>query len=114
MKDRLKQVIIGTALEPLAKRVHAAFTRERGVASVSSVADKNRLYDIQTLEIMKRVLREDSNCVDVGCHQGSILREMLRLAPKGTHFAFEPLPGMYEGLREHSEAWQTSISMTTP
>jgi MoaA/NifB/PqqE/SkfB family radical SAM enzyme len=43
-----------------------------------AVEDKNRQYDIQTLEVMKRVLQNDSNCVDVGCHQGSILREMLR------------------------------------
>jgi FkbM family methyltransferase len=100
MKDLLKQMIVGTFLEPLARKVHAAFARERGAASPSDVRDKNRLYDIQTLEVMKRVLQEDSNCVDVGCHQGSILREMLRVAPKGTHFAFEPLPRMYQGLRE--------------
>ena len=66
----------------------------------SAVEDKNRLYDIQTLAVMKRVLQIDSNCVDVGCHQGSILREMLRFAPKGTYFAFEPLPEMYQGLLE--------------
>ncbi|MGH7900468.1 MAG: FkbM family methyltransferase, partial [Thermodesulfobacteriota bacterium] len=100
MKDLLKQMIAGTSLEPIARRVHAAFTRDRGAASTSNVEDKNRLYDIQTLKVMKLVLQEDSNCVDVGCHQGSILREMLRLAPKGTHFAFEPIPGMYQGLLE--------------
>jgi FkbM family methyltransferase len=50
--------------------------------------------------VMRRVLRKDSNCVDVGCHQGSVLREMLRFAPKGTHFAFEPLPELYQGLVE--------------
>jgi len=100
MKDLLKQMIIGTSIEPLARKVHAAFTRERSAASTSNEEDKNRLYDTQTLEVMKRVLQEDSNCVDVGCHQGSILREMLRFAPKGTHFAFEPLPRMYQGLLE--------------
>lgn len=100
MKDRLKQIIIGTALEPLARKVHEAFTRERGVSSVSSLEDQNRQYDVQTLEVMKRVLQENSNCVDVGGHQGSILKEMLRFAPQGTHFVFEPLPAMYEGLRE--------------
>jgi len=29
---------------------------------------------------------------------GSTLKEILSLAPNGTHFAFEPLPEMYEGL----------------
>lgn len=97
MKDRLKQMLLGTALEPLARKVHAALTR--GCGAASDAGDKGLMYDLQTLEVMKRVLRDDSNCVDVGCHQGSILKEMLRLAPRGTHFAFEPLPGLYAGLR---------------
>jgi FkbM family methyltransferase len=96
MKHRLKQLIAGTFLEPVARKLHAAFTRAGG----SDAEDRNRLYDAQTLAVMTRVLHEDSNCVDVGCHQGSVLREMLRLAPKGTHFAFEPLPEMYRGLEE--------------
>jgi FkbM family methyltransferase len=91
-------MIVGTALEPLARKVHAAFARRLGDPSASSAADRNRLYDIQTIEVMKRVLQENSNCVDVGCHKGRILKEMLRIAPKGTHFAFEPLPRVYQGL----------------
>jgi FkbM family methyltransferase len=94
MKNRLQKMIVGTPLEPLARRLHAAFAR----AGASGMDDRNRRYDIQTLEVMHRILQKDSNCVDVGCHQGSILREMLRFAPKGTHFAFEPLPEMYQGL----------------
>lgn len=100
MKDLLKKMIVGRPLEPLARKVHATFARWRGAASTSTVDDKNRRYDIETLQVMKRVLQEDSNCVDVGCHRGSILREVLALAPKGTHFAFEPLPGMYQGLQQ--------------
>jgi FkbM family methyltransferase len=87
MKDLLKNLIIGTALEPMARKVHAVFATQ----------DK---YDIQTSEIMKRVLRKDSNCVDVGCHKGSILKEMLHFSPKGTHYAFEPLPEMNKTLQE--------------
>ncbi len=49
-------------------------------------------YDRQTIAVMERVLRPDSNCVDGGCHQGAILRHMVRLAPLGRHHAFEPLP----------------------
>ncbi len=37
-------------------------------------------------------LREDANCVDVGAHSGAILREMVRIAPRGHHIAYEPLP----------------------
>lgn len=98
--DRLKQMLVGTPLEPLARKVHAALTGAGAGAAASEAADKSRNYDIQTLQVMQRVLREDSNCVDVGCHQGSMLKEMLRFAPRGTHFAFEPIPGMYAGLQK--------------
>jgi FkbM family methyltransferase len=93
MKESLKKIVVGTFLEPLARNVDKLLMPDRGVAK-----DMNRLYDLQTSEVMKRVLKEDSNCVDVGCHEGSILKGILNLAPKGTHFAFEPLPKMYEGL----------------
>jgi FkbM family methyltransferase len=55
-------------------------------------------YDAQTIEIMKLVLRPKSNCVDVGCHVGAVLRPMLSRSPWGLHFAFEPLPQLYSGL----------------
>jgi len=59
----------------------------------------NDVYDSQTREVIKRVLRRNSNCVDVGCHKGDILKVMLRTAPDGTHYAFEPIPSLFETLR---------------
>ena len=47
---------------------------------------------------MKRVLSEDSNCVDVGAHRGAILRPVFKFAPNGTHYAFEPIPDLYQDL----------------
>ena len=41
---------------------------------------------------MSKTLKKTSNCVDVGCHLGSVLREILKFAPQGNHFAFEPIP----------------------
>ena len=35
---------------------------------------KNLEYDRLTNAIMKKVLKVDSNCVDVGCHKGEIWR----------------------------------------
>jgi FkbM family methyltransferase len=61
-------------------------------------APSNEEYDAQTIEVMRRVLRPESNCVDVGCHQGTMLREIVRLAPEGRHFGFEPLPHLYREL----------------
>lgn len=61
---------------------------------------KNLEYDRLTLKIFKEQLNPNSNCIDVGCHKGEILKEILSLSPKGTHFAFEPIPDMYEALDE--------------
>lgn len=46
------------------------------------------------------VISERTNCVDVGCHKGEILKEIVKLAPKGKHYAFEPIPDLYNTLLE--------------
>ena len=51
------------------------------------------------IAFMEEVLEPDSDCLDVGAHQGAVLREMIRLAPLGTHVAWEPLPDLARGLR---------------
>ena len=62
--------------------------------------DQNQLYDIQTVEVMQRVLREDSNAIDVGCHAGVMLVDILKFSPAGLHFGFEPLPDLYANLQK--------------
>lgn len=63
-------------------------------------AERHALYDAWTFEIMDRVLARDSNCIDVGAHAGTVLEEIVKRAPDGEHFAFEPLPTMMGVLRE--------------
>jgi FkbM family methyltransferase len=60
--------------------------------------DQNQTYDQQTIEVMLRVISSDSNCIDVGCHSGVMLDEILKLSPRGFHYAFEPLPQLYSEL----------------
>lgn len=62
---------------------------------------KNIKYDRLTLQIMKQVIKKDSNCIDVGAHKGEILSQIIRLAPEGTHFAFEPIPALFENLKNN-------------
>jgi FkbM family methyltransferase len=57
-------------------------------------------YDEQLFAVMDRILGPDSSCVDVGCHQGTILREMIARAPRGRHYAFEPLPHLAAQLKQ--------------
>ena len=88
MKEILKRLVVGTFLEPLAVKVYYLFVPR-------PLSDQ---YNRQTLAVMERTLRDDSCCIDVGCHQGVFLKEMLRLSPNGTHFAMEPIPDLYKEL----------------
>lgn len=76
MKKTIKQII---------KKIPIAFT-------------KNQQYDKQTLHIIRKVCNAGSNCIDVGAHKGEVLDQILKFAPSGTHFAFEPIPDMYQNL----------------
>jgi FkbM family methyltransferase len=49
--------------------------------------------------LLEEHLRLDSDCLDVGAHSGSVLREMIRRAPRGRHVAWEPLPALAAQLR---------------
>lgn len=60
---------------------------------------KNLQYNKQTFQIMKRLLRVDSNCIDIGCHTGKMLDWMIELSPEGTHWGFEPLPDLFLNLK---------------
>jgi FkbM family methyltransferase len=50
------------------------------------------LEDDRIDQMMERVIKPDSNCIDIGCHIGSSLSAILGHAPKGKHVAFEPVP----------------------
>ena len=60
---------------------------------------RNALYNLETVATMKRIVGSGSVCVDVGSHRGELLRHMIRLAPRGQYFAFEPLPAYADFLR---------------
>ncbi|HEX7095614.1 MAG TPA: FkbM family methyltransferase [Acidimicrobiales bacterium] len=47
--------------------------------------------------VLRRVVKVDSNAVDVGAHLGSFTSTIVRLAPRGRHVAIEALP--------HKAAW---------
>lgn len=70
----------------------------RVVANLPIALTKNLAYDRETKRVMKKVLTSTSNCIDVGCHKGEVLEDMLALSPKGQHFGFEPIPQYFNGL----------------
>ena len=60
---------------------------------------KNEKYDRLTKKVIRRVCTEGVNTIDVGCHRGEILDEIIQSAPKGTHFGIEPLPSFFTFLQ---------------
>jgi FkbM family methyltransferase len=60
----------------------------------------NLKVDRLTRAVMRKILKKDSNTIDVGCHKGEILQRALRLSPAGRHAGFEPIPDLFEALRE--------------
>jgi len=61
---------------------------------------KNIYYDRLTLKILDKVVKPNSNCIDIGCHKGEIMEEILKRSPGGTHLAFEPIPFLFQQLKE--------------
>jgi FkbM family methyltransferase len=81
-----------------------------------SAAERNARYDLETAEVMTRVLAAESNCLDVGAHQGAILQIILAHADRGHHVAFEPLPHLAAALRRdfpQVEVCELALSDTT-
>jgi FkbM family methyltransferase len=59
---------------------------------------QNQRYDAQALQIMDAAITANTNCIDVGAHKGELFFEMIKRAPKGQHFAFEPIPYLFTAL----------------
>jgi FkbM family methyltransferase len=77
-----------TPLLPLARELKLRLSSGRSAA-----------YDREAREVMRRVLRLDSIALDIGANFGSVLRDLLKVAPFGRHHAFEPLPDLAAALR---------------
>jgi FkbM family methyltransferase len=60
---------------------------------------KNLKYDILTKKFFKKFLHKHSNTIDIGCHKGEILDEIIKIAPQGKHLAFEPIPVFFNLLK---------------
>src|SRR3712207_5280757 len=89
----VKEQIIGTRFEAAARRLYRLY-----LFAVSQSFRRGLTYDRETIAVMRRTLRRDSNCIDIGCYKGDILKEIVKHAPDGVHYAFEPLPGFYQNL----------------
>jgi len=86
MGQALKHLIKGSPLGPVAR-----WTWQR-LRPVSKAQMADRRQDALMSRILERTLKPDSNCIDVGAHRGDVLAQIMSLAPRGQHHAFEPIP----------------------
>jgi FkbM family methyltransferase len=82
----------------LAERLGVETELARLYEFVNQGARRDRLDNEHLRLLLAFSLSADSNCIDVGCHRGEVLREMVRLAPLGRHIAYEPVPASYAQL----------------
>src|SRR4051794_38262076 len=90
--------VIGTPLqrpaEWLRRWKHAREARAH--AELAPLFDEERQID----ELMRRVIKPDTNCIDVGCHLGAYLQKIVTLAPQARHRAVEPVAHKARWLRQ--------------
>ncbi len=92
----LKSHLIGTPFESLAKRIRWAMEAPRRLKHPELM--EIYLEDDRLEQVIRRSVSESSNCIDIGCHLGSMLNLLVTLAPRGRHMAFEPIPWKAERL----------------
>ncbi len=60
--------------------------------------ERDRLDNERVCLLISWVLAAEDNCIDIGAHRGSVLEQIVRLAPRGSHIAYEPLPHLHADL----------------
>jgi FkbM family methyltransferase len=63
------------------------------------ISKRDRQDNANMFLLMRFALGADFNCIDIGANRGTVLREILAIAPQGDHLAFEPLPELAACLR---------------
>jgi FkbM family methyltransferase len=91
MRRRLRGVARRLGVERPALAVRRRFLPAHVRADIR---DNERL-----IALLGELLEPGSDCLDVGAHEGAVLREIVQLAPGGRHVAWEPLPAFAHRLR---------------
>lgn len=90
--------MFGTALEPFARGAYRAGLR---AFPILYPAERRRFFkdDQMTVAVARAELRPHSGFIDAGANAGVILRSLVKCAPQGHQFAFEPIPYLAQTLR---------------
>jgi FkbM family methyltransferase len=89
--DYLKSRIIGSPLQTplvaLKSYLDAIRGRKENPDLALAIGEEEAIH-----VVLRKLLSRTSNCIDIGCHLGSVLHELTVIAPRGRHMAFEPTP----------------------
>jgi FkbM family methyltransferase len=91
-KQQLRRALRTVGLEPRAVVLKRAFE------AAHTTQDRRDHEALAT--IFAATLAPDACCIDIGAHSGDVLAEIVRIAPRGHHFGFEPLPALAAALRQ--------------
>ena len=97
MPSRIRRAVDAVGLGGPARKVRDTFAKSKH-AGEHPTDIRNRLDDEHLALLLAFALRSDSNCIDVGAHEGLFLGDILRAAPRGRHIAYEPIPHMFASL----------------
>ncbi|HXQ00006.1 MAG TPA: FkbM family methyltransferase [Solirubrobacteraceae bacterium] len=71
--------------------------RVREARAAFDVHSRRELRDEHAMQmVLATALRIDSSAIDVGANEGAVLESIVRIAPRGHHVAFEPIPHLYD------------------
>ncbi|HEX4353691.1 MAG TPA: FkbM family methyltransferase [Polyangiales bacterium] len=93
----LRHLVIRTPIESMTRSIKDALSIPQRLQhpELRSIFDEGKLVT----EACRMILSAESNTIDVGAHLGSQLSLHLRLATRGRHVAFEPVPQKARWLR---------------
>jgi FkbM family methyltransferase len=92
MKRTITRWVKNSPLEPLARWV------QRRIAPPPA-PDLPENANETLYAFMRSRLNPDDNCIDIGASFGGYVEQMIAIAPRGAHFAFEPIPTLADDLR---------------
>jgi FkbM family methyltransferase len=96
LRAKARRIVLSSPLAPQARRAADL------VASPAARRDR-RDNEAMTL-LVAAVLAADASAIDVGANEGRVLQELVRVAPKGRHIAYEPLPDLSRALADRFPA----------
>jgi FkbM family methyltransferase len=98
LREYTAHQLLGTPLEQPAKFFNSlpTFWNRLNHPELQEVFSESALMD----QLMEQVINNRTNCIDIGCHIGSMMQKMQDLSPNGHHIAIEPIPYKVKWLKQ--------------